>query len=131
MKKIQELKRNHLNKSQVSKRLGIDYKTVLKYWDMPPDEFARARERSRVRAKKADAYKSYVVECLQKYPDMTAAQIDDWIRENYSISELPCKERAFRNYVRAVRKESETSHLTPASTRMSSFRPPCTSRRRR
>lgn len=26
--KIQELKRNHLNKSQVSRRLCIDYKTV-------------------------------------------------------------------------------------------------------
>ena len=32
--KIQELKRNKLNKSQVSRRLGIDYKTVLKYWDI-------------------------------------------------------------------------------------------------
>lgn len=27
--KIQEMKRNKLNKSQVSRRLGIDYKTVL------------------------------------------------------------------------------------------------------
>ncbi len=41
--KIQELKRNMLNKSQVSRRLGIDYKTVLKYWDMKPDGFAQAR----------------------------------------------------------------------------------------
>lgn len=103
--KIQELKRNHLKKSQVSKRLGIDYKTVLKYWDMPPDEFARTRSKSQVRAKKADVYKDYVVACLQKYPDMSAAQIDDWIREKYNVSELPCRERAFRNYINAIRKE--------------------------
>ena len=24
----------------MSRHLGIDYKTVMKYWDMPPDEFA-------------------------------------------------------------------------------------------
>lgn len=103
--KIQELKRNHLNKSQVSKRLGIDYKTVMKYWDMTPDEFARVLGKSKSRAKKADVYKDYVVECLQKFPDMTAAQINDWIRENYSVTELPCKDRAFRNYVAAIRTE--------------------------
>ena len=44
--KIQELKRNKLNKSQVSRRLGIDYKTVLKYWDMKPDGFAKTRDQA-------------------------------------------------------------------------------------
>lgn len=52
--KIQEMKRNKLNKSQVSRRLGIDYKTVLKYWDMPPDDFANARQCAERRRKKAD-----------------------------------------------------------------------------
>ena len=38
--KIQEYKRNGLKKSQVARRLGIDYKTVLKYWNMPLAEYA-------------------------------------------------------------------------------------------
>ena len=75
--KIQELKRHKLNKSQTSKKLGIDFKTVSKYWDMPPDEFAEARKNAGSRHKKADIYRNYVVECLQSYPDMTAAQIYD------------------------------------------------------
>jgi hypothetical protein len=33
---------------------GIDYKTVLKYWDMKPDGFAKARYQAKERAKKAD-----------------------------------------------------------------------------
>lgn len=41
---------------------------------MPPDEFAEARKKSGSRHKKADIYKDYVVECLQNYPDMTAAR---------------------------------------------------------
>ena len=55
--KIQELKRNKLNKSQVSRRIGIDYKTVLKYWDMKPDGFAKARDQAKERTRKADRYR--------------------------------------------------------------------------
>ena len=42
--KIQEMKRAGLNKSQTSRHLGIDYKTVLKYWDMSPDEYSATRK---------------------------------------------------------------------------------------
>ena len=103
--KIQELKRNHLNKSQISRRLGIDYKTVAKYWDMPPDEFAAATNRAQRRKKKADFYKEFVVSCLQKFPDMTASQIYDWIKERTGRKKLPFKKRSFRNYVRSIRDE--------------------------
>jgi hypothetical protein len=36
---IQEHKRKGFNKSQIARLLGKDYKTILKYWDMTPDEF--------------------------------------------------------------------------------------------
>jgi len=103
--KIQELKRHGLNKSQASRRLGIDYKTVLKYWNMPPDGFAEARIQAKERTKKADKYKDLVLESLQKYPDMTAAQIYDRIKELTGQNNLGVKERAFRNYVVWIRKE--------------------------
>lgn len=103
--KIQELKRNHFNKNQVALRLDIDYKTVMKYWDMPPDEFAAHHNRAQRRKKKADIYRDYVVACLQKYPDMTSAQIYDWIKERVGQKSLPFKKRSFRNYVKVLRKE--------------------------
>ncbi len=103
--KIQELKRNGLNKSQACRRLGIDYKTVLKYWDMPPDGFAEAREQAKERTRKADRYKDIVLETLQRYPDMTAAQVYDRIKEYTGQDKLEVKERAFRNYVVWIRQE--------------------------
>ena len=103
--KIQELKRNHLNKSQVSRRLNVDYKTVSKYWDMPPDEFSACRNRAQRRKRKADAYKDFVVGCLQQFPDMTAAQVYDWIKERTGLKKLPFRKRSFRNYVAAIREE--------------------------
>ena len=103
--KIQESKRNGLNKSQTQRRLGFDYKTVLKYWDMEPDDYAATRTFAVTRSKKADKYKSLVVECLKKYPDMSAAQIYDWIKERKDLETLAFEKRAFRNYVTSIRKE--------------------------
>lgn len=60
--KIQEYKRNGLKKSQVARRLEVDYKTILKYWDMSPGEYAETAQASKKRRKKADEYKDFVVE---------------------------------------------------------------------
>jgi len=103
--KIQELKRNHLNKAQVARRLHADYKTISKYWDMPPDEFAEYKNRAQRRKRKADIYKDYIVSCLQQYPDMTASQLYDWLKERYGKNKLPFRKRSFRNYVSSIRKE--------------------------
>lgn len=103
--KIQELKRNHLNKAQAARRLHVDYKTISKYWDMPPDEFSECRNRAQRRKRKADIYKDYIVSCLQQYPDMTASQLYDWLKERYGKNKLPFRKRSFRNYVSSIRKE--------------------------
>lgn len=103
--KIQELKRNHLNKSQASRKLGLDYKTVCKYWDMPAEVYAKVSEGSKTRKKKPDEHKEFVVECLRKYPDMTASQLYDWIKERTGNKKLPFQKRGFQNYVNSIRKE--------------------------
>jgi len=103
--KIQELKRDHLNRSQASRQLGLDYKTVCKYWDMPANVYAEAQEASKTRTKKADPHKDFIVECLRKYPDMTSAQIYDWLKEKTGSKTLPFKKRSFRMYVNNIRTE--------------------------
>ena len=103
--KIQEQKRKGFNKSQVSRNLGIDYKTVLKYLDMTADDYAEAKEIAESRSKKADKYKDRVLEYLKKYPDMSAAQLFDRIKEENNIDCLDFKERAFRNFVSGLRIE--------------------------
>ena len=102
--KIQELKRDKLNKSQVARKLAVDYKTVSKYWDMPPDGFAAATNRAARRRRKADDYEEYVLGLLRQYPDMSAAQIYDWIMEKEGVKSLPFRLRSFRNYVSGLRE---------------------------
>lgn len=113
--KIQEYKRNGLKKSQVARRLGIDYKTVLKYWNMPPAEYAEVEQISKKRRKKADEYKDFVIECLTKNPDMSAAQVYDWIKERTCLETLNFQKRAFRSYILEIRKEYGIKK--PVSTR--------------
>ena len=103
--KIQEMKGDKLKKSQVARKLAIDYKTVAKYWNMPPDEFLRSSNRAERRRKKADSYKSLVVAQLKKYPDIMSSEIYDLVKEKEGGKNLPFTERTFRNYVAAIREE--------------------------
>lgn len=113
--KISEQKRNGLNKSQTMRRLRIDYKTVSKYWDMAPDDYAYTKSVALKRTKKADKYKTFVIECLRKYPDMSASQIYDWIKERKNLATLDFKKRAFRSYVTSIRDEYDI--VKPDTTR--------------
>lgn len=72
--------------------LGIDNKTVLKYWNMTPDDYSAAKIAADNRTKKADRYKDFVLDCLQKYPDMSAAQVYDWIKERTGLETLEFQE---------------------------------------
>ena len=111
--KVQEKKRKGLNKSQASRDLGVDYKTILKYWDMTPDEYAATKAAASSRTKKAERYEPFVLECLKEYPDISAAQIYDWIKEKYKVETLGFQERAFRNYVKSIREEYDIPKVIP------------------
>ena len=103
--KIQEAKRNKLNKTQTARKLNLNRETVRTYWDMPPDEYARRAANAKHRFSRIDKYKDFILECLQQYPDMSAAQIYDWIKERNSLETLDFQKRAFRDYVRCLREK--------------------------
>ena len=58
--KLQQLKEMGLNKSQVQRQLGIDWKTVDRYWGVTPDEFAEIRT-SPKRSRKLEKYEGRIV----------------------------------------------------------------------
>ncbi|OPJ63386.1 IS21 family transposase [Clostridium oryzae] len=100
---IKGLKKLGLNKSQIKRELNIDYKTVDKYWDMPPDRYAQLVKEAKSRRKKIDEYKDEILEWLRDFRDISAAQIYDWLRERYG--KLNFKERSLRHYISDLRKE--------------------------
>lgn len=112
---INELKNRGFNKAQVERMLKINYKTVSKYWDMTPEEYAKLLEESKCREKKLDKYKNDIISWLSEFNDISAAQISDWIREKYSAANF--KERTLRGYVKSLRKE----YNLPKATRIRQY----------
>jgi len=100
---IKRYKSMGLKKTQVSRKLDIDYKTVLKYWEMTPDEFAKLKQVAHSREKKVDKYKGEIMEWLKEYRDLSASQIYDWLQERYI--DLDFKDRTLRLYVNKLREE--------------------------
>ncbi|MBL5848422.1 transposase, partial [Bacillus sporothermodurans] len=56
-----------------------------------------------VRSKKLDPYKDKILSWLKENPDMSAAQVEDWLRERDSSLEI--SESTVRGYVRKLRED--------------------------
>ena len=85
---INQLKEAGFSRIKVAEQLRLNRKTVAKYWDMEPHEFSRALNQAGNRKRKLDKYEKTIVEWLKKFPDMTAAQVEDWLRDALTIIRL-------------------------------------------
>jgi len=105
---IQQLKERGLNKSQVERQLGINWKTVNYYWEMTAEEFAERQKRAKKRRKNLEPYKDTILDWLHKYPDLSGAQVHDWLKEHYG-DKYQGKERTLRRYISDLRQEYHIS----------------------
>ena len=81
--------------------LNINYKTVDKYWNMTPEEFEKLTEKAKVRIKRVDKYKDDILDWINEFKDMSAAQVYDWLKEKYG--NLNFKDRTLRLYINNLR----------------------------
>lgn len=101
--KIKEQKLKGFNKSQVSRNLKLDYKTVTKYWNMTNEEYINCIKESKSRDKKIDKYQDIILDWIKEYRDISTAQIQDWLLERYD--QLDFKDRTLRLYVSNLRSK--------------------------
>ena len=73
----QRLKELGLKISQIARALSLSRNTVYRYLEMNPEDLDQERERR----KKLDVYTDEIVSWLKKYPDLSAAQVEDWLEE--------------------------------------------------
>lgn len=71
----QRLKELGLKISQIARALSLSRNTVYRYLEMDPEALDQERERR----KKLNVYTDEIVSWLKKYPDLSAAQIEDWL----------------------------------------------------
>ncbi len=102
---IQQMKQQGFSKRKVAQYLQISRITVRKYWDMSPEEYIKAAEiirKSHVLSK----YEPIILKWIYQFPDMSSAQIHDWLLEHYQINS---GERTTRRYVELLRDTHKIS----------------------
>lgn len=101
--KVKELALKGLNKSQISRELGLDRTTVRRYLSMEEEVFHNWIEQTRHLSKKLQSYYNYVKDMLESYPYLSAAQVEDRLKEQFS--NLPdVHSKTVYNFVNSIRK---------------------------
>ncbi|OIJ11333.1 transposase, partial [Anaerobacillus alkalilacustris] len=91
------------SKAKVAEKFNISRGTLYKYLNMSPDEMSIWLASCKTRRKKLDVFKGMILNWLREFPDVSAAQIFDWIQDRFP--EFKVGESSVRSYVRNLRKE--------------------------
>ncbi len=102
--KVKELSEKGLNKTQISLEVGIHRKTVRKYLAMSEDEFFKWIEQPKNLPRKLNDYYEYVRILLDRHPYLSAAQVEDRLKEEFS--QLPdVHSKTVYNFVQIIRNK--------------------------
>jgi len=101
---IHKRKRNGDNPTRIARYLGMDYRTIMKYLIMSEEEYIEFLESNSDRSKILDPYEDYIQTCLEDCPEASAAQIFDWLKEDFQ--NLPSvNDKTVFNYTMFIRQK--------------------------
>jgi len=97
--KIMELKRHGKSRRGISRELGLDRKTVNKYFNMSDNDFRNIQAESMYREKAFDTYTEMILEVYRRnnYRKINVSAVYDYLEEKYGS--LPGNEKTLRNFV--------------------------------
>lgn len=98
---VHQLKKQGFKVAAIAKKLEISRNTVYKYLDMTFDEATNWMISLGRRQKKLDPYRDRIVTWLKEHPDLSSAQIEDWLKERYPSLEVGAS--TIRSYVSDMR----------------------------
>jgi len=100
---IHRLHRLGFNKSQIERKVGVNRDTVRKYLDKDFEEMSEWTFSLQNRTKKLDPYRQTILEWLKEHSDLSAAQVEDWLLEEYP--KLQVSSSTVRSYVKQLRDQ--------------------------
>lgn len=104
---IHRLRSEGFSNSAIAKKLKISRNRVIDYGGMSPDEFYLFSISLQSRSKKLDPFRDKILGWLKEHPDLSGAQVLDWLEEKLNVSSVT--EGTVRNYVNELR---EAYHIT-------------------
>lgn len=81
---IHRLHREDYSVNKISEVLGVNRRTVTRYLSFSEKEYESFLLSQSDRKKELQSYEAFVKERLQLYPDTSAAQLHDWLKEHHA-----------------------------------------------
>lgn len=100
--KVHHYKKKGYPNTKISRLLGLHRNTVSAYLKKKPEDSISWLEAQETRSKKLDPYKETIVGWLSDEPDLSAAQVEDWLKEQFNFHEAASS--TIRSYVKEVRE---------------------------
>lgn len=101
----------HRSIQRIADDLGLNFRTVKKYLEMSHEEFEAFTDSIIQKPFVLEPYKEFIVQRLSLYPDTSAAQMHDWLKENYP--KLPAlSPKTVYNYVMKLRSDYSIPKVT-------------------
>lgn len=98
---IHQLKKQGFKIAAIAKKLGICRNTVYKYLEMNFDEASEWVISTGSRTKKLDMHRDLILSWLKEHPDLSSAQVEDWLKERYPSIKIGSS--TVRGYVSEIR----------------------------
>lgn len=95
---------DHQSIRWIARELNLNFRTVKKYLEMDQREFEQFSDTVINRGHILDPYRDFIIGRLSQYQETPAAQMHDWLKENYS--DFPkVSPKTVYNYVMKIRQE--------------------------
>lgn len=100
--KVHHYKKKGFSNAKISRMLGIHRNTVRSDLKKRPDEAIAWVENLGSRSKKLDPFKETILNWLNDEPELSAAQVEDWLDEQFGYTEAAPS--TIRSYVKELRE---------------------------
>lgn len=80
---VQQLSREGFSVSAICKQLVMDWRTVRKYLSMSEEQYEQFLAKQSERKRGLELFDPFVKSRLTRFPETSAAQMHDWLKENY------------------------------------------------
>ena len=101
---VHRMRREGYSISKINSLLGLHRSTIRKYLAMNEEAYEALLIRQSERSKELDPYEGFVMDRLKLYPETSAAQMYDWLKENHQS--LPkVNPKTIFNFVHWVRNK--------------------------
>jgi len=109
---IQKMHRDGWKISRIASFLVLNRRTVSKYLALTEKEFLDYQSTLHTRISELDPYEGFVKIKLERYPETSAAQMQDWLKEHYT--HFPdVSSKTVYNFVMRVRQEHNIPKIRP------------------